>query len=189
MGVDISGINPNLKSPKPEQPDWDTATDVERSSYWEALSEWQQENPGYYFRASWWTWRPIVNLIDYASNLYNLGIETKSMHYNDGKGIETQEGCDRLADALENVLDSDERLSEEGAVIYLCLGSWCTIDGQFLSNGIDEKLLKDHPIGTLLFTPVVMQDGTMAVSSHSCEVEYVKEFIKFLRQCGGFQVW
>jgi hypothetical protein len=189
MGVDISGINPNLKSPKPEQPDWDTSSNETMSAYWESLSEWQEENPGYYFRASWWTWRPIVHLIDYASNLYNLGIETKSMHYNDGEGIRTQEECNKLADALENVLNSDERLSEEDAVIYLCLGSWCDTLGMFIPSEETEKLQKDHPIGTLLFTPVVLSNGTLAVSSHSVGVDYVKEFITFLRQCGGFQVW
>jgi hypothetical protein len=189
MGVDISGINPILSSPKPEQPDWDTATEQETSDYWKALSEWQEANPGDYFRASWWSWRPIVYLIDHASNLHNLGINTKPMHYNDGEGIKTQEECNRLADILESIIESNEELQEENATIYLCLGSWCTTNGAFVSESIELKLNETYKPGEIFYTPLVMEDGSLVVSSHSVEIEHLREFIRFLRGCGGFQVW
>jgi len=49
MGMDVYGINPELKSEKPEI-DWDTATDEQKDKYFEASAKWEAENPGVYFR-------------------------------------------------------------------------------------------------------------------------------------------
>ena len=61
MGVDIYGLSPTLKSERP-QLDWDSASEENKSAYFEYLSQWEEENPGDYFRSNWWGWRPIVLL-------------------------------------------------------------------------------------------------------------------------------
>ena len=63
MGFDLYGERPNVKegTVKPKEIDWDTATQEEKEVYWELQDKFRAENPGDYFRANVWTWRPIWN--------------------------------------------------------------------------------------------------------------------------------
>ena len=49
MGFDIYGLDPNYKTKRPEI-DWDKATDEEKDIYFKKIDEFQEHNPGYYFR-------------------------------------------------------------------------------------------------------------------------------------------
>ena len=49
MGFDIYGLDPNLKTKRPEI-DWSKATDEEKDIYFKKIDEFQEHNPGYYFR-------------------------------------------------------------------------------------------------------------------------------------------
>jgi hypothetical protein len=190
MGVDISGINPVIKSPKPEMTgDWESLTEDEKSQYFEQERLWEEQNPGHYFGASWWSWRPIVYLIDEASNLFNLGIDTNPFHYNDGRGLETQEECNKLADALEHILNTNEETQKEDAQIYLCTHSWSKFGGSLMNEKECEVLMQSYPPGTLTFSLVVSPNGEIAVPSHSVGVPRVRDFITFLRNCGGFSIF
>ena len=91
MGVDISGMNPIIRSPKPEYPNWETATQEEKDAYFEASNKWEKENPGDYFRSNWWGWRPIVMLCEYASEENELNIDFSYWGSNDGTGLDNQE--------------------------------------------------------------------------------------------------
>jgi hypothetical protein len=75
MGVDISGRNPITRSPKPTI-NWETATDEQKEQYWKDNGAWEKENPGDYFRANWWSWRPIAMVIDIVNDAKDLGIDT-----------------------------------------------------------------------------------------------------------------
>lgn len=60
MGVDIYGLSPKLTKPKPEIPDdYQDLDSDDQKAFWDIIEEWEQENPGYYFRNNWWHWRPI----------------------------------------------------------------------------------------------------------------------------------
>ena len=69
MGFDIYGMNPVIKegSVKPERPDEsvDIYEDADGawSKYFELLHEYEEENPGTYFRANVWYWRPIAEFL------------------------------------------------------------------------------------------------------------------------------
>jgi len=143
-------------------------------------------NPDAYFRANCWSWRPIHALCETVIHKDNLNLNTEYWGSNDGRGLETQEDCNTLADALEAHLKNTE-LTEENDKIFLCLGSWCTADGVFLYE--EEELNKTYPIGTVLSGAVVMKDGTMAYSTHSTSLNHIREFISFLRTCEGFEIW
>lgn len=145
-------------------------------------------NPDAYFRASCWSWRPIHALCDAAIEKEKLPFDTNYWGYNDGKGLETAEDCNKLADALESFLKNTELIDSTDR-IYLCLGSWCTHDGGFIGNEKEEELTNAHPIGTVLDGPVVTKDGTLAYASHSTSLNHIKEFISFLRTCEGFAIW
>lgn len=56
--------------------------------------------PGHYFRASVWTWRPLCRIMDEAG--YNV---PASWDYNDGAGLSTVDHCEELAQMLEQWIE------------------------------------------------------------------------------------
>ena len=189
MGVDIMGINPIHRSPKPESPDWNTATQQEKDTYFEVSDKWQEENPGDYFRSNWWGWRPIVTLADFANSTYNLNLDLSGWGSNSGDGLKSEYDCKIMADALENLLSESTQLDEDSDTIYLNLGSWVSDEGSFLSEEENEKLNEEYPIGTMFYSSIVDDGGKLVRTAHSASLSHVKRFISFLRECGGFEIW
>lgn len=189
MGVDIYGRNPQLTSEKP-QIDWEVSSQDAKDVYFNQLAEWEDANPGYYFRSNWWGWRPIVCLTDTACDTYGMKLDVSKWHYNDGEGPETQEECNNIADALEFMLSIDgSPLKDDDDFIYTCMGSWSTTDGQFVGNDIEQQLNEQYPPGTVLTNSVVTPDSQVVQPSHGASLGHIRNFIKFLRNCGGFQVY
>lgn len=187
MGMDVYGLHPQLVGEKPVAPDWNTATEEEKNVYFKASDAWEEENPGYYFRANVWAWRPIHILCDLAIKVADLPLSTKGWSNNSGHGLKTQLDCDLLAASLELFLSlNTKNMKDEDDRIYVCMGMWVTNDGSFASIDQD-KLNKEHPIGTILYNGVVSEDG-LVFPAHSVSLGYVKEFINFLRNCGGFEI-
>ncbi len=180
-------------SERPEQIDFHTATDDEKQKYWNKVDEWEEENPGVYFRSNWWGWRPICMLCEIANNKYKLKLDMSYWGSNDGKGLRTQKQCDRLADALETMLSNDsgynEFMADETDRIQIVMGSWCISGtGQFYSDERAE-LDEQYEYGTILWSPVVTKKGVLVESAHSCSLAHIKRWINFLRACGGFKIW
>lgn len=163
MGVDITGLNPTIVS--------------------------QEENLGEYFHSNWWAWRPIHILCDVVSQKYNLGINTRGWGENSGYGLSNANECNKLADAIENYIPTVFKDVNDDDVIYVCFGCWCTKDGKFISDENEDILEKDYPIGTILFNGVVLSDGTIVYPSHGSTLGFIKNWVKFLRNCGGFQIY
>jgi hypothetical protein len=80
-------------------------------------------------------------------------------------------------------------LREDDDKVQLCMGAWVSLDGNFLKNEVEKELNDTFPMGTLLFTPVVMSDGLVVESAHSTPLWFIKKWITFLRNCGGFQIF
>jgi len=192
MGVDISGLNPITKSPRPEFIyNSDGMTEEEKKDYWDTLDKWQEENPGYYFRSSWWGWRPIHELCYTVSKKYKLRINTTGWGENSGYGLRSPKKCEELANAFEEHINTHltEEFKDDDDRVYLCMGSWCTGEGKFLSQEVETKLDEQYPFGTILFNGVVLEDGTVAYPSHGSSLKHIKNWINFLRECGGFQIY
>lgn len=191
MGVDISGLNPTILSERPASIDYEKATEAEKETYWEALDKWRDENPGEYFRSNWWGWRPIHMLCEIVSRKYQLRINTNRWGENSGYGLKSPKKCEDLANALEDHINTHltEELKEDSDRFYLCMGSWCTDEGKFLPSEVDDKLQEQYPFGTVLFSGVVLQDGTVAYPSHGSSLRHVKNWIAFLKNCGGFEIY
>ena len=189
MGVDISGIKPIIRSPKPEYPNWNDIDQEEKDMFFKHLDKWESENPGDYFRSNWWGWRPIVMLVEFANEDNELGFDLSNWGSNDGAGLDNQEDCNKLADALEESITTQTELEDEVDTIYLNLGMWTSMDGKFLGEEINEQLNEQYPYGTILYGGVVMDDGSIAQPSHSAPLRHVKNFISFLKECGGFEIW
>jgi len=161
MGVDISG-----RKPKTEQGD--------------------------YFCSNWWGWRPIVAISEAAMISSKLDYDTSYWGSNDGKGLRTQKQCDKLADAIELLISNNynEYLAEDDDRIYIVMGSWCEAGtGKFIGSEREHVLNQQFEYGDILYAPVVAEDGTMVESSYSTSLGRLKEWITFLRNCGGFKIW
>ena len=161
MGVDISG-----RKPKTEQGD--------------------------YFCSNWWGWRPIVAISEAAMISSKLDYDTSYWGSNDGKGLRTQKQCDKLADAIELLISNNynEYLAEDDDRIYIVMGSWCEAGtGKFIGSEREHVLNQQFEYGDILYAPVVAEDGTMVEPSYSTSLGRLKEWITFLRNCGGFKIW
>ena len=190
MGVDISGINPQIVGERPKTPDWDAVTEHERSQYFNSMDLFYSNNPGVYFRSNWWAWRPIHAIADLAIELKNLRFSTILWGENSGGGLRTQKECNQLADAIEEFMAlNNANMHDEDDVFYLCLGSWVGAGGAFLPDEVTDNLNKDYPIGCIRYQGVVMPDGQLAFPSHSAPLYHITNFVTFLRNCGGFEIW
>lgn len=122
---------------------------------------------GKYFRANIWSWRPIHRLVaELCGDL--LDEETLvGMGYNQGSGPRSANVCRQMADRFDEWLEHNT----EGAVIEHA-SMRVDADGRFVS---DKELAANPSLETR--------------SPYAVEDEDLKEWVAFLRACGGFEVW
>ena len=80
-------------------------------------------------------------------------------------------------------------MSDDDDRIYVCVGGWITQDGRFVDENESEKLSTTHPLGTVIYSGIVSDNGSLVFPSHSSSLSHIKQFITFLRNCGGFQIF
>lgn len=121
---------------------------------------------GKYFRANIWSWPPIHALIEeLCSDLLDEETLAK-LSFNDGAGPKDQQTCTKMAQRFEMWMEQNT----EG--LKLDLGMRVTKSGRLVS----EEEVENHPDEEL--------DSPYEVSD-----DHLKEWIEFLRNCGGFEVW
>lgn len=123
---------------------------------------------GEYFRANVWSWAPIRALIeDLCSDLVSEEV-LRSMAFNSGAGPKDQETCTEMANRFEQWMEHHT----EGFVLE-CEGSMrMTPEGRLVSP---EELAENPDMET--------------VSPYEVGDSHLKEWVAFLRSCGGFEVW
>ena len=149
-------------------------------------------NEGDYFCSNWWGWRPILAISEAAMLNSKLDYDTSNWGSNDGKGLRTQKQCDKLADAIELLISNNwnEYLTEDDDRIYIVMGSWCEAGtGRFIPSEDSLSLNEQYEYGDILYAPVVAENGVMVESSYSTSLGRLKQWITFLRSCGGFKIW
>jgi hypothetical protein len=143
---------------------------------------------GSYFRANLWVWRPIHYLSAKANEVAKLGYDMSNWGYNDGGGLKAKNKCKKLANDLESLIANDERLHKPDDKIYICLGMWCEAGtGKFV--GDTEALDEVYPMGTIMYNTIVDVKGRHLEPAHSIDREFLEEWIAFLRECGGFEIY
>ena len=189
MGMDVNGLNPRLKGVEPKYPDnYNKLSEEEQRAYWSERDDFLENNPGLYFRANLWGWRPIAELCIHAIENSGLDFGDISWHYNDGDGLKNQEDCDLLANALEYMLEEDDNIVEDHNLIYFNSGMWIKMgSSKFVKESKCDELNSMKP--RILFTSVVDDNGDVYTPSHSINYGRIKTFITFLRNCGGFEIW
>lgn len=189
MGMDIYGLNPILKSIKPKFPDnYEELSDKQQRAYWDEKDEFIRINPGYYFSASMWGWRPIAELCQHAVENSGLNFREINWHFNDGDGLKNQKDCHLLANAVEYIIEEEENLEEDDDMVYVSYGSWNKLGSRNVSEKEKEKLNLMYPDGTIMFRPFIDDNGNVWEPNHKTYLSRVKSFIRFLRKCGGFTI-
>ena len=110
MGMDVYGLNPQLKSERPKI-DFSDATEQERTEYFDALDLFERDNPGYYFRNNVWWWRPLW---DYACDVCESVMsdtDAERGEYNEGYEYDAE-----LTAKMVALLDAD--IAQNGHHLY-----------------------------------------------------------------------
>jgi hypothetical protein len=191
MGVDIYGISPKLTESAPEMPDnYEELSEQQVKDYWKMRDDWEQSNPGFYFRNNWWHWRPLQMLISVFNSAYELNIpdETlKQLGENGGGGVKDKGLCEQLAKCFKEFA-ADMRLNNNN-VVYLNTGWWHGKDDNgpsITDDAINEALNAKYPG---IFFEQAELDGVYYDPSHATNVDNVEEFALFLENCNGFEIY
>jgi len=163
MGVDIYGRKQEWVGIKPEI-DWSKEhSEQAKDEFFKLVEEFEDNNPGYYFRSNWWGWRPIVMLCEIAAQNSDLDIDFKYWGSNDGKGLETQEECNALVEALEQTLNVVNQLSN--IVEYLTIAVQAGAVGMVPSpTPLGAIGIGAFP-GKVVAAPLALTYSTMAMSN------------------------
>jgi hypothetical protein len=119
-----------------------------------------------YFRASIWSWQPIMEMIEKADVLPPNVLD--GMYFNDGQVVKEHE-AHWLADKIEQMLDG---VSDEMEYV-----SWTETP----MSGMLSQL-----VGALQASGARIEPSA---PMHSTTAAHVREFVEFCRQSGGFEVW
>ena len=140
-------------------------------------------NVGKYFRNNVWWWRPLW---DYCCTVdTDLADKVPLGYSNDGDGLGTCEDCEELASKLQKSIDSgyaDFYISQRNLqlecqpleICDLCSGSGLrNFEGNDIRcNGCEGKGKKKS-----------------VDSWYNLDIQNIKNFIEFLNNCGGFQIF
>jgi len=203
MGVDIYGISPKIIGIKPEFPNddiWNNLSSEEKDAHFKAIDDFENNNPGYYFRNNWWAWRPIQYLMIGLNDNYGLGLtdeQCKLLGENSGLVTDDSDTCNRLANALETIINDLKQDNTE--VVWMLSGSWsqrAVMDGGRITSIMPSKsvintLNNKYGVNRLSFEKEFTTDDKPDVlyePSHGSSLKNIERFIAFLRNCNGFEI-
>ena len=198
MGFDLHGMNPKRNTTKPEilveyiieegknkgWTDWDKLNkDEKQDAYFEAKNDWEDNNPGIYFRNNVWWWRPLWEFICHTCDDILTEKEIEAGSYNDGKEI-SEKKANVIASRLQLYIDNGEAErwgkhrqctldEQEDEECCICEGTGKR-DDEYVKgkcNSCQGKGTK-RPFNT----------------NYPFDIENVEEFIKFAAQSGGFTI-
>ena len=200
MGMDVYGLNPKIHegTKKPDRPK-DLHEGASRDvvdKYFKQSHEYEDDNPGVYFRNNCWWWRPLANFM--ISHCDWLTQEQKArLHDNSGFKFSEHEAL-TIADTLQKKLDdgtADARHKENKSERKVAT-EWNEklqaqekeLDDLAKEETGDANVIpRDYP-GDIKKKWDDLQGQRDWKESYPFDVGNIKEFIKFLRECGGFQV-
>jgi len=155
---------------------------------------------GEYFRANCWSYRPI-HWLCYLSTLHHkektgygdlIPFKTlQGMGLNDGRGLRSDRKCNLLSDYLQDVVDNFfhpsiipfEEECEDGFKFGVYENGEFYIDLETYESCLDENTFN------FLSEDECKDPNIEKYSAYRTNKEHIQEFIGFLRNCGGFQVW
>ena len=188
MGMDVYGRREDIGKPPdtPEIPENVSAEELEtiREAWLRDCRAWEKQ-PGAYFRANVWSWRPIHDLMQKLCSDFLDEEVLEHMGYNDGAGPEDQETCDKIAARFSQWMEHNVNGHE------INLGMHVDEKGQFVELTSSEDSFEGEAERQLVEAAqqALGANGKSVVrSAHTVDDESLKEWIEFLRHCGGFMV-
>ena len=200
MGMDVYGSNPKIHkgTKKPERPGnlHEGASRAVIDEYFKQSQEFEDKNPGVYFRNNCWWWRPLAYFI--TEHCDWLTTEQKE-RLQDNSGFEfSEDEALSIADTLQKkVQDGSAAEREEVNKREMAVAEeWNKgINAQQDELGeIAKKETGNAKIVPYDYPEHIKKKWDDLQASQDRRAHYpfaernIKEFIKFLRECGGFQV-
>jgi len=199
MGMDVYGVNPTIRvnTKKPERPkDFDKASRDVIDKYFKEETEFEDKNPGVYFRNNCWWWRPLANFM--IENCDWLTQEQQA-RLHDNSGFEfSQHEATTIADTLQKKVDDGsaterEEVNKREMKVAEEWNKGINAQQEELEKEVkmttgDDKLVPyDYPEHFKKKWDDLQKQIDNKASYPFVEAN-VKEFICFLRECGGFKV-
>ena len=199
MGMDVYGVNPTIRvnTKKPERPkDFDKASRDVIDKYFKEETEFEDKNPGVYFRNNCWWWRPLANFIIEKCDWLT---EEQKERLHDNSGFEfSQHEATTIADTLQKMVDDGtaaerEEVNKREMAVAEEWNKGIHAKQEELEKEVkketgDAKLVPyDYPEPFKKKWDDLQKSEDRRASYPFVEAN-VKRFIAFLRECGGFQV-
>ena len=197
MGFDIYGLNPKLKSERPKI-DWNNHTKAEADQYFKDVQKFEEENPGYYFRNNVWWWRPLADFVLWlADKEFTTDKDREGWHNNGGYRVDEKK-AKFIAGLLEASIDEgiakrfedeNKRKMKEAKLHNLEVAK----KHDELQMIVKEKTGKDNLVPADYPEPFNsqwndIQKLTNYEAHYPFSVENVKDFARFCRESGGFEI-
>ena len=178
MGFDLYGENPKMRKPADKFPVYGKYVDMGfpekqkvfdkdeaiQSLYYKEMSEYEEANPGFYFRNNCWWWRPLWDYVCGECHDILDDSDHEAGGYNDGKII-SKSKAEKIAKRLKELLEDGS--VKEYEVSYEA--DW--LDAE---EGNKGKKMDD--------------DGYRWSASYPFNEENVREFANFCAESGGFSI-
>ena len=200
MGMDVYGLNPTIRvnTKKPERPKdlHKGASDDVIKKYFKEETEYEDKNPGVYFRNNCWGWRPLADfMIEHCDWL----TQEQQQHLHDNSGFEfSHHEAGTIADTLQKkVEDGTAKAREEANKKEMAVAEEWNKGINAQQSEVEKEAIKET--GNAKLVPYDypkhfkkkwddLQEQTDRNAHYPFREANVKEFICFLRECGGFQV-
>ena len=200
MGMDVYGVNPTIRvnTKKPERPKnlHKGASDDVVKKYFKQSQEFEDKNPGVYFRNNCWWWRPLANFIIEKCDWLT---QEQQARLHDNSGFEfSQHEAGTIADTLQKMVDAGTaKAREELNRREMAVAEEWNKGIHAQQEELEKEVIKET--GDAKIVPYDypepfkkkwddLQKEMDNRASYPFKEANVKEFICFLRECGGFQV-
>jgi len=203
MGFDLYGERPTIKegTVKPKEINWDTATQNEKEIYWEAQDKFRAENPGDYFRANVWSWRPIWSFVCEVCSDILTEEDFKRGQYNDNHLIEEDRARDiakRLREKM-NLARERQKQYETEAPAKEKFNKMLEDAGRYIFEEISKPKsilitcpgdMETHDPENYKKWETLVHSGNIKFDemSYPIDADFIEEFANFAEHSGGFRI-
>ena len=110
MGMDVHGLNPIIRRETSNvevrdllEQDWTKLSEDDLGKYFEAKQQYEEDNPGIYFRNNVWWWRPLWHFVSFACENILTDKDVEQGSWNDGHII-SKTKANRIAKRLHRLI-------------------------------------------------------------------------------------
>jgi len=193
MGFDVYGIKPRENTVKPEilKKDWyKLEKQGEKDKYFEAQKDWENKNPGQYFRNNVWFWRPLWVYVCEVCKDVMTEEEIQAGDSNSGFSISWLTVVDMVEKLQKEIAAKNHKKHE---ILYT----------KELKSVSDEKCKYCNGTGIRSDLPTKENNYVVESGCNVCKgkgtnrpfqtnypfsAKNVEEFTEFLSQSGGIQI-